>query len=455
MAIYLVSNLGDGTDDGAANTMNPTATDWGKAEPTLAGALLLALVAGDILLIDSSHQESGTAYVASTTVRLVVYVVDKDNSNALDTLENGGGFFKATTTGAATVSWGVGTYVYGFNLVHAGTGSRAMSLGSGASPSVIYEASRFAFENNGMTGTMSFGNADQPSKLILKDCKLVTGNASNRFIVQSQAILQNCTYSVNTSGAAPARFFNFGGTDPGGASLECFGCDLSALGANPLVGGTQTANGLASFIQCKFGSGYMMMETGGLPNAPAGAAVQIFDCASDSTHTEFAYQDRLGMLICDSVIKFTGGAAGLSWRITTTSICNQFSPFVTPWINLYNTGTGAITPRLEIHRDNNATPWQNDEVWGEFSAKVTSGSTRATVYSDRMALTNPPSSPADQSAGTDTWDADNATHWSGKVNTTSTITPAENGHIRARVLVGIPLDGTSGNILRVDPQIRT
>lgn len=452
MAIFLVSNLGDGTDDGVANTMNPTAGDWAKAEPTLAGALLLAATAGDIILIDSSHQESGTAYTTSTNVRLVVYVVDKDNSNALDTMENGGGFLKASGNGSVSVSWGVGTYLYGMNIVHSGTGTRSMSLGASTSPSVIYESSRFAFENNGMSGIMAFGNADQPGRLVMKNCKIVTGNANNRFVVQAQVILEGCTYSVFTAGAAPTRLFNFGGTDPGGATLDCFGCDFSSLGSNALVGGIQTASGIARFFQCKLGTGYTMLDAASTPNAVPNSSVQVFDCAAGDVHTEIAYQDKLGTLVCDSTIKFTGGAAGLSWSITTTSICNEFNPFVTPWISLYNTGTGSITPRLEIHRDNNSTAWHNDEVWGEFSAKVTSGSTQATIYSDRMALLG---SPADQSDGTDTWDADNATHWSGKVNTTSPITPAENGHIRARVCVGIPLDGTSGNILRVDPQIRT
>lgn len=453
MAIYLVNSAGDGTDNGAANTMNPTATDWGKAEPTLAGALLLATTNGDVILIDSSHQESGSFYSATATARLIVYVVDKDNSNALDTMENGGGFFKATSTGSLNIAWVAGTYVYGLNVVHSGSGTRTVVIGGESGLSIIYENSRFAIENTGHTGPFNLQNGgDRPSQFRFESCKFVVANAANFMSAAGRAVFDGCTWSLFTAGTAPTAFFRFTQVDPGGGDVECFGCDLSILGSNALVGGSNAMASRVTFSQCKLGSGYVMLDAASTPGTAANAVVQVFDCSSGDTHTELAYQDKIGTLVCDNTIKYTGGAAGLSWSITTTSICNEFNPFVTPWINLYNTGTSAITPRLEIHRDNNSTAWQNDEVWGEFSAKVTSGSTQATIYSDRMAILG---TPADQTAGTDTWDADNATHWSGKVNTTGTITPAENGHLRARVLVGIPLDGTSGNVLRVDPQIRT
>lgn len=453
MTVYLVSSAGDGTDNGAANTLNPTGTDWGKAEATLAAALLLATTAGDTILIDSSHQESGTGYGATATARLVVYVVDKDNSNALDTMENGGGFFKATLTGSLGLTWIAGTYVYGINAVHSGTGLRVISLGGASGASVIYENSRFAIENTAFTGYFQTHIAqDQPTQGRYKNCKFVVANASNTFRATSRTILEGCDFSLFTAGTAPTAFFQFAQVDPAGSDIECLGCDLSILGSNALVGGGNTAAGRATFSQCKLGTGFLLLEAASTPSTVANAQVYVYDCASDDTHVLMQYEDKIGKLVCDTTIKYTSGAAGLSWQITTTPICNEFNPFVTPWINLYNTTLSAITPRLEIHRDNNATAWQNDEVWGEFSAKATSGSTRATLYSDRMAFLG---TAADQTAGTDTWDADNATHWAGKVNTTSNITPAENGHIRARVLVGVQLDGTSGNVLRVDPQIRT
>jgi hypothetical protein len=453
MAIYLVNSAGDGTDNGAANTLNPTATDWGKAEPTMAGALALATTNGDYILIDSSHQEAGASFTLTSTTRLRIFVVDKDNSNALDTMENGGGYFATNTGSNMALSWGDGTYIDGINIVHSATGSRTISIGGAANVAINYRNSRFAIENTGHTGFWQAQNGlDSPCAINFDNCKFVVANAANHMSSTARLRFSGCSWSLFTAGTAPTVFFRFGRTDPGGADVECFGCDLSILGSNALVGGANTASGRVSFAQCKLGTGYVMLDASSTPNTAANAQVHVFDCASDDTHTAFAYEDKLGKLVCDTTIKFTGGAAGLSWYITTTSICNESNPFVTPWVNLYNTGTSAITPRLEIHRDNNATAWQNDEVWGEFSAKVTSGSTQATIYSDRMPILG---SPADQTAGTDTWDADNATHWSGKVNTTSNITPAENGHLRARVCVGIQLDGTSGNVLRVDPQIRT
>jgi len=442
MATYRVSTTGSNT--------SPYDT-WAKAATTLAAALTAATTAGDVVLIDSGHQESGTAFTATATARLSVIVVDKDASDALDTQENGGGFFKATSTGAISLTWVAGTYIYGLNVVHAGTGARLVVLSGVSGATVTFENSRFAMENTGQTGNWTTANSvDSPSHTRFERCKFVVANAANVFRNNGRVAMENCSMSIFTAGAAPTSWINFTNGDPGGSEHTSIGCDWSALGSNALMGGANLANGVCKFVQCKLGSGYVMLAAASTPDSLAGGEVWVLDSSSGDTHTEFAYQNKLGAIVCDNTIKYTGGAAGLSWSITTTALAIQSNPFITPWISLHHTGTSAITPRLEIHRDNNATAWTNAEVWGEFSAKVTSGSTQSTISGDGAL---PLATAANQDAGTDTWDADNATHWAGKVN--ATLTPAEAGAIRARVLVGVALDGTSGNVLRVDPQIRT
>lgn len=452
MTIYLVSDAGDGTDNGAANTMSPTGTDWGKAEPTLAGALALATTDGDVILIDHAHQESGTSYSSAGTARLRVLVVDKDASNVLSTMAAGGGYLRATSTNNISVLWAAGTYIYGLNIVHTGSGPRTISICGATGASVTYESSRFAIENTGHSGLWSSGGADAVTQTRLINCGFVVSATTNRFVNAGRCIFEGCSMSIYTAGAAPSAWIQFTQTDIGGASHVSHGCDWSALGSSALVGGANTAAANATFSQCKLGSGYVMLDSSSTPGSAAGADVYVHDCASGDTHTAMAYQNKLGTLVCDTGVAFTGSVAGLSWKITTTTLATFGNPFVSPWIALHNTGTSAITPRLEILRDGSATAWETDEVWGEFSAKVTSGSTRATLYSDRVSHVG---TPAAQASGSDTWDGENATHWAGKVDSGSSITPAEVGDLCARVCVGVEITGTSGSTLYVDPVIRT
>jgi len=121
---------------------------------------------------------------------------------------------------------------------------------------------------------------------------------------------------------------------------------------------------------------------------------------------------------------------------------------------LFNTGTSAITPRLELLRDGTVTPYTTAQVWGEFLAKTTAGSTQSTDYDDAQELSDflSGATAANQAAGagTGSWTGASGTAWSGKVDSGAPITPAELGYLSARVNVAIP-----STTLYVDPQIRT
>ena len=179
------------------------------------------------------------------------------------------------------------------------------------------------------------------------------------------------------------------------------------------------------------------------------AEVYVFDCASGDTHGLFGYANAMGSVVSDTGIYFTAGAAAQSWKIVTTANCSFYTPFETPWFGYYNTGTSAITPYVEILRDGSATAYQDDEVWMDIAAKVTTTSTLATLYSDRMMLLGTAAN-QDAGAGLGSWTGEGGTAWSGKLALGSSITPAENGHIQARIVVGEP-----ASTVYADPQGRT
>ncbi len=202
------------------------------------------------------------------------------------------------------------------------------------------------------------------------------------------------------------------------------------------------------FSQCKLGANVTILATQTPANKSSGAAY-VFDCSSGDTHGIFGYYDAFGSCVSDTGIYYTTGAAAQSWKIVTTANCSYYTPFVSPFVDFYNTGTTSITPRFEILRDGSTTAFQDDEVWGEFFVKTTSGSTQSTPSSDRMALLGTPANQA-TGAGTGSWTGEAASAWSGKVDSGSAVTPAESGHIRGRVVVGEP-----SITVYVDPQIRT
>jgi len=180
--------------------------------------------------------------------------------------------------------------------------------------------------------------------------------------------------------------------------------------------------------------------------------IWLHDCSAGDTHGLFAFVNSLGAMTSDTGIYYTGGAAVQSWKIVGAAAATVLNPFVTPWIDKDNTDVStSITPRLEILRDGNSTKYTSAQVWGEFSAKTTSGSVLTTLYTDRQALSAIVAGTAasDQAAGTDTWDGENATHSSMKIDSGSAFTPSEVGHIRGRVCVAGAIT------VYVDPQIRT
>jgi len=233
--------------------------------------------------------------------------------------------------------------------------------------------------------------------------------------------------------------------------------DLSAI---PVLISSQTVQSLnCIFANCSLYSGVTVLATQTVENKSS-ATAWLFNCSSGDQHYHLQHHDAFGSTIVDTGIYANDGAQydgtnRCSWKIITTKNCSYYTPYVSPWIDCYHSGTNAITPSLEILRNGSTTAYQDDEVWGEFSYQGTSGFPLATLVHDRKDLL---ASAADQTTGMGktSWmeamgdpfdEADTA--WSGKLSPTASITPAEIGHLRARVCVGEP-----SITVYVDPTIR-
>lgn len=169
---------------------------------------------------------------------------------------------------------------------------------------------------------------------------------------------------------------------------------------------------------------------------------------------EFGYYTGLGSITKDSSIYFTTGAAAAAWKIVTSSQVTKQFPFRTPFVDTYNTGSSAITPYFEVLRDGSSTAFKDNEIWAEFTVKVTSSSTKASWQGDRAdtATVAAQGSGSDQAAGagTGSWTGESGTAWSGKIDSGSSFTPAEIGYIRGRMNFGV-----ASATIYMDPEIRT
>ena len=437
MATYYVWSGATGTNAG---------TSWTNAYTAFGSAVTAATAAGDVILVHYTHQEQlavDTTYTFSASVRVIS--VNKDSSNAPTAMGTGGWIGNSTTNRNIFIS-GALLYFWGITLRVAGTGADSLSLARSDGSDVTYEDCYLwigtTADNSSNINLCSANN----SAIHLKNCTFRFGNVAQSIGINGGSnFLENCT--ISTSGSAPSTIFTGSSVTTPGQTLVAVGCNFAHGGSGTIVGGTEIPS-LFQFVQCKFGASATALGSGGTANG-SGASVYVFDCSSGDTHGLFGYYDAFGSCVSDTGIYYTTGAAAQSWKIVTTANCSFYTPFVSPFVDFYNTGTSSITPRFEILRDGSTTAFQDDEVWGEFFVKSTSGSTQSTPSSDRMALLGTPANQA-AGAGTGSWTGEGANAWSGKIDSGSAVTPAESGHIRGRVVVGEP-----SITVYVDPQIRT
>jgi hypothetical protein len=423
---------------GGSNT-SPYET-WAKAA-TSVQTMLSAMSAGDIGVIQYNAVPSGDAENAAN----VTYTLAA-NCTVVAASNDGGSAFTPTAMG--TSNW-IGNSTASRSITIAGafrarfSGLTFRTAGSTTASTQLLQSdgAHFSYEDcyiwHGTTHTSShinLGTADVQGFAALRNCTLRFGHADQRLFSSVKAVMEGG--SVASAGSAPTIFLNFTRTDPGGATFDAVGVDLSHLGSGTLVGDSTTSGSRATFAQCKMGSGYVMLSSQTVANR-SGAEVQITDCASGDTHGLFGYADALGTVTSEPSIYVTAGAAAQSWKIVTTANAGPSSPFRTPWMGKWNATLSSMTTSIEILRDGSATAYQDDEVWAEFMAKVTSGSTASSIYGDRCVLG---ASPANQAtgAGTGAWTGEGGTAWSGKIDSGSAFTPAEVGEILARICVGEP-----------------
>lgn len=451
MALYFVAS-------GGSNTA-PYDT-WAKAATSLQTALTAATGAGDVVVIQYNAVPSGDAELAADTtytfgghVTLLSASAD-DASTAFTPTAMGTGNWIGNSTTNRFVKFAGNDFrcmVWGLTLRTAGSTGDIIQLNSSSGGDYTF-SNCYIWAGNTASGISGGGIllTAGGTAVTCIDCTFRFG-ATGQYLEWS-GLTTIIGGSVSSAGSTPTQLFSQGLS---GTRLSAIGFDMS------LVTGTLVGNlgvtGQYVFDRCKLGAGVTILASQTTNPTKASPTVLVTDCHSGDTHDFWGYYDALGSVVRDTSIYVTTSDAGAqSWKITTTANANYRTPFRTPWVNLYNTGTSAITPRFEILRDGSATAYKDSEVWGEFAVKNNTGAVTASVVSDAQAIGAfaAGTAGADQAAGTGTgnWTGENATAWSGKVDSGSAVTPAESGYLSGRIAVGL---ASIAGVLYVEPVIRT
>lgn len=419
-------------------------TSWATAKKTLASGIALATASGDVVKISHTHQETIAANTNLTAAANVAVVsVDKTAADVPTEMDGTSAYL-----GSATYSISI---LGAFKVFYFGVAFRPTSFTPAYTDGAHCEFEKCKiWLQAGASNRLNCGAAGAGNGYVkFKSCDI-------QFTTAGQQIAYNCAtpeFIGCTFNAGTAPTVLIADADRAAASDVLFeGCDLSIV-TGTLVSGTQLQKTTYRFVNCKIGSGVTPLGTASPANRSS-ADVWLFNCASGDESFRLAHYNALGSTVIDTTIYANDnptydGTNKCSWKISTTANSSFYTPYVSPWLDKYHAGTSAITPYLEVLREGSTTAYQTDEVWAEFSYQGTTGVPLASFASDRMALLGSPANQDSSSKASTDWTGENASAWFGKLDSGSAITPAEIGHLRARVCLGEP-----SITLYVDPQIR-
>jgi len=292
----------------------------------------------------------------------------------------------------------------------------------------------------------------------LEDCTFTLANTLNGDITigvastNSRNVLRtkNCTFDFNDDGqiiklystkweSVGDTWANSAGTNPlrilspfVNSSAHFIGLDASAIQGDLVRGSTATSMAQVIFENCKKHTSASWTDT-----IASGIGLEVIVRNSDDSDVHYNYEhydDRGNTTVSVSVYvtasDFTyDGTNPYSLKVTGTN-ATPARPYFSPWLSVYNSATSAITPYIDFMRDDSATAFKADAVWGEFLVQDNTGFPLAGYTTDRETLNA--SDQAASSLGAGDWTGESGTNNFQKAQSAS-VTPAEIGPIMGRI----------------------
>jgi hypothetical protein len=283
------------------------------------------------------------------------------------------------------------------------------------------------------------GGSSGNTKNILQHVSTKFGAASQSVTIGAPVEIIGGSWPVS-GGTTPTTLIKFGDRQSLNAIFN--GTDFSNNASNTIFADSTLNPALTTLIGCKLSTTATLNAALGV----SGLEILLHDCSSGDVHYNFAHYAYAGSTTISTVHYAPNGASydgtnKHAWVVAGNANTTPACPYRTPWLSRYHAGTAEITPYLEILRDGSTTAYTDIQVAAEFAAKVTSGFPLLSHYTD---YAGPASTGANQASGMgitswtelagDPYEGGD-TAWSGKLDTGAAITPAEIGHIMARVVV--------------------
>lgn len=457
-----IKTAGSTTTDNTAIWTARVPADWANATLNLSKALVNATTSGDRIFVkydDAFILTASTTFTAANNIA-VIAVSSTDYTTGTNwtpaVMDGTTGYIGHSTTAfSITLNGAFKCYWYGLCFRTTGAGNNPTIIACSSDNGHFEFESCFFKLDSGSSGYFQFGsvNNDQNHYIKATNCTFSVTNVNHAIRLAATTEIYGGSISIVSGNLTNAFLLNNFGE---GGDRIVSGVNLSGIGS--------TANILANITS---GAARLRLDNCRLPATwtgtwlftqtsanKSGGAITAFNCSTGDTHYEFAYADSFGVLTAVTTPYFDVGAKydgtnAVCWKIVTTANCSYYTPFVSPWIEKYHSGTSTITPYLEILRNDSITAFNDDEVWGEFSIQATSGSVLPVFKNDRKSLEASAASQAN-GAGLTSWTGESGTAWSGKVDSGTSATPAEIGMLRARVCVG-----AASATVYVDPYIRS
>jgi len=416
---------------------------WAKASTTLATAITAA-AAGDIIYVHNGFTDAGAnnTSVTFTPADNVRIISTSDTTNAPPLTYAAGAQFSTTGTGNLIIPSGEW---FGF-IFNASTGGAlsGFTLCTTDNRTPSFEDCSFLITNTNTTSAVLVGPATSPfnTTLVTRNCSFQWGHISQGINLRTKWLDVGSNFDVGS--VHPTTLFksltNLTVGDFVGSSFAAVTGTLFAAGLVPYV---------MRLSNCIYNATVNIQAS--LSDDGQGE-VYLFDCHSGDTHYAFAHYSYRGTTVASTSKYVTADGASYDGTnrhsLTITGVNATFGlPYASPWIDAYTASTSAVTPYFETARDGSATKFTDGEVWAEFSAKTTSGSTRATAYNDRRGPLTAAASQA-TGAGTGAWTGLSGTAASQKCDSGASLTPQELGYVRGRIVIAI------NDTVYLDPNIR-
>lgn len=439
MAVYYVYSGAGGSGNGS---------NWANAFTTLTTAFATE-AAGDTLYVAHDHAESTAAAITLTssgTVSNPTKVVCVNRAGSVPPVSaDRRATAQVATTGASSITFNGFTHYDGIIFV-AGSGAVSLNI---IIPGTAQNWHRFdncslRLGSTASTPKILFGNSGSVggANVELNNTTVSFGNASQS--IENTAVLKWRDTPSAVIGTVPNLLFNVVASGSRGASTECIGIDLSAIGSGKtlVAAGTVVTANTFKFVDCKLDAA---VTKSSVPSSAGSTEVDfIRSGASGVNYTVFRHRIS-GTLDHETTIVRTGGASDgttpIAWKVTTTANCNYSMPFQCPPIAIWNDTTGSpVTATVEGIWGGGAVP-NDDDVWVDVEYLGDASSPQGSFVNDGKA--DLLASAAGQTSSSETWGGSTT-----RFKLAVTFTPQQKGWIYARVKCA-----KASSVFYVDPLI--